>query len=387
MKDCIVLVGKRGLYDNAALALVKAFEGSDKDVVFLDESDICWGSGIKGYILASRYFPALSGLFLRKFLKKYKIKQKKRVRLPRVVRAREKCENVLYRFYPRAVVCFTPRSLSLFVAAKKRTGYAGAVVAGVFDFLPPAGMRVAGADFSLAPTKECAARLKGECLVTGMPVAAAKSEKEQARRQLGIKGEKPVLLVTGGRYCSGRAMRAAREFSAFSDVMQIVLSGGKKGANFVEKHCPQVIVAAEEDMDVLYAAADVAVIAPTAFIAAECLKRRLPTVMLPPVNKGQKLTFKALKEVCVPAKDSSSALKAAMELLMDKNILERTQKGAALLGESGEERLKAAVEEIVSRLKGKEVFAEQEEQPAEKEGKSEGGKEDESAGGEDARGE
>ena len=220
-----------------------------------------------------------------------------------------------------------------------------------------------------------------------MPVSAAKSEKEQARRQLGIKGEKPVLLVTGGRYCSGRAMRAAREFSAFSDVMQIVLSGGENGANFVEKHCPQVIVAAEEDMDVLYAAADVAVIAPTAFIAAECLVRRLPTVMLPPVNKGQKLTFKALKEVCMPAKDSSSALKAAMELLMDKNILERTQKGAALLGEKGEERLKAAVEEIVSRLKGKEVFAEQEEQSAEKEGGSEGGKEDESAGGEDARGE
>ena len=61
--------------------------------------------------------------------------------------------------------------------------------------------------------------------------------------------------------------------------------------------------------------------------------------------------------------------------------------GAALLGEKGEERLKAAVEEIVSRLKGKEVFAEQEEQSAEKEGESEGGKEGESAGGEDARGE
>ena len=48
MKDCIVLVGKKGLYDNAALALVKAFEGSDKDVVLLGGSGICRGSGMKG---------------------------------------------------------------------------------------------------------------------------------------------------------------------------------------------------------------------------------------------------------------------------------------------------------------------------------------------------
>ena len=78
MNDCIVLIGKKGLFDNAALAVQRRFAGTLTDVVFIDEGELCSGSGIKGYILASRYFPALSGLFLRKFLKKYKIKQNRK---------------------------------------------------------------------------------------------------------------------------------------------------------------------------------------------------------------------------------------------------------------------------------------------------------------------
>ena len=368
MNDCIVVMGKKGLYDNVADSIAQCFSGTFTDVVFVDESEICSGSGIKGYIFASRYFPRVSGLFLKKFTKRYKVGDKKRKqfkesRIKRPVSAHEKCENVLYRFYPKAVVCLTPRTLALTLSAAATTGYKGCIIAGVYDISPSAGMSLKGADVYLTGTEECALLLKKKgikserIVVTGMPVRESSQSRESALKKLGLREEKPVVLIAGGRYCSGRAMDAAREFSAFSDRMQIVLSGGERGAAGVEKNCPSVIVAGEEDMDLLYKAADIAVIAPTAFIAAECMKNRIPLVLLPPVNGAQKAACRALKNLCAIAADNAEAVKAAMDILMDKTARDDMKtRGAEYVGECGEERLKAAVEDVLNRYKGREVF-------------------------------
>lgn len=368
MNDCIVLIGKKGLFDNAAAAVQRRFEGTLTDVVFVDESELGLGSGIKGYILASRYCPSLSGAFLKKFYKRYKVKEQKpqkfkQGKLPRVVPPSERCENVLYRFAPKAVVCFTSRALALTLSAAGTTGYKGCVIAGALDFAPACGMSVKGADVYFAATDESGEILarrgieRGRIKVTGMPVTPSGAARDKALKQLGISGEKPVAFIAGGRYCSRRAMRAAQAFSAYSDVLTPLLSGGERGADFVEKHCPDVIVAAEESMDVLYAAADIAVIAPTAFIAAECAANGLPVVLLPPVNKAQKGVYKALKKIYPAAKSEEEAVKLAMELIMDKSAQERCRAAAReLLPAGGEERLTGALKEVLERYKDIEVF-------------------------------
>lgn len=368
MNDCIVLIGKKGLFDNAALAVQRRFAGTLTDVVFIDEGELCSGSGIKGYILASRYCPSLSGAFLKKFYKRYKIKEKKEQKfkqgkMPRVVPAGERCENVLYRFAPKAVVCFTSRALALTLSAAAATAYKGCVIAGALDFAPACGMSVKGADVYLAATEACAEKLarrgieRERIRVTGMPVSPSAGVREKALKQLGISGERPVALIAGGRYCSRRAMRAAQEFAAYADVLTPLLSGGERGAAQVEKRCPDVIVAAEESMDVLYAAADIAVIAPTAFIAAECAANDLPVVLLPPVNKAQKGVFKALKKIYPAAGSEAEAVKQAIDLLMDKAAQERCRAAAReLLPSGGEDRLAAALKEVLERYKDAEVF-------------------------------
>ena len=368
MNDCIVVMGKSGLYDNAAGVIAHAFEGTLTDVVFVDEGEISAGSGIKGYILASRYCPKLSGLFLKKFIKRYKIKEKKpkefkESRIRRPVSAHEKCENVLYRFYPKAVVCLTPRTLALTLSAAKTTGYKGCVIAGVYDLAPSQGMSLKGADLYLTGTKKCAGLLgrkgidKSRILTTGMPVRASAAVREKAMKETGVKQDKPVVLVMGGRYCSGRAMDAAREFAAYSDVIQTVLAGGSRGARGVEKNCPAVIVAGEESVDSLYKIADVAVIAPTAFIVAEVMKNGIPAVILPPVNRAQKAACKALKGVCPVVEDGAAAVKAAMDILMDKTAQEEMkEREKEYVEEGGEERLKAALEGVLKEYKDKDVF-------------------------------
>ena len=364
MNDCIVLIGKKGLFDNAALAVQRRFAGTLTDVVFVDEGELCSGSGIKGYILASRYCPSLSGAFLKKFYKRYKIKEKKEQKfkqgkMPRVVPAGERCENVLYRFAPKAVVCLTSRALALTLSAARATAYKGCVIAGALDFAPACGMSIKGADVYLAATEACAEKLarrgieRERIRVTGMPVTPSAGVREKALKQLGISGERPVALIAGGRYCSRRAMRAAQAFAAYADVLTPLLSGGERGAAQVEKRCPDVIVAAEESMDVLYAAADIAVIAPTAFIAAECAANDLPVVLLPPMNKAQKGVFKALKKIYPAAGSEAEAVKQAMDLLMDKAAQERCRAAAR---EDGEDRLAAALKEVLERYKNAEVF-------------------------------
>lgn len=366
MNDCIVLIGKKGLYDNAAEYIARCFDGTLTDAVFIDESSLACGTGIKGYVLASRYCPSLSGLFIKKFIKRYKIKEKKpkqfkesRIKLP--VSAHKKCENLLYRFYPKAVICFTPRALALTLSAAKTTGYKGCVVSAIYDFAPSAGMTLKGADVYLAATAFCARKAerrgidKERIRQVGFPVKASAISREKALKQLGITGEKPVVLIAGGRYCSGRAMEAAREFSAYSDRMQVVLSGGARGARWIEKNCPSVLVAGEEDMDVLYAAADVAALAPTAFIAAESMKNRIPVVLLPPVNKGQKSVYKALKEVCVCTQSAEEAVKAVMEILMDKTAYAPlTERAFELVGER--EQTHSAIRDILAEYADKDVF-------------------------------
>ena len=373
MKECVLVVYKRGLMDGIALAIENAFSDGSLDIVCVDEEEIGGRSGLKGYVRAIRHCPKLSGLYLKRFYKKYRIKKYREVSAEKerklkfiggVMQAMEKAENVLYRFHPKAVICTTSKSLALMIAAKRNTGCMAPVCGCIYDFTESKGLIDKQCDRYMVATHEMAAKLSrckiddSAISVTGFPVSVNVNERKEARAKIGIKDELPVVAVIGGRYGNKAAKAVAQWLSAYSTQMHVVAVGGagrRSNAKAVVKDGVTILGGARENIECVYSACDIAVVSPTPFIVAECAALRIPIALIAPNNFREKAAFNYLIDggYCLPADTQLRATASVQDLLMDNAYyMNQASKIGQLCESGGSEGVRQAVEKMVSENKG-----------------------------------
>lgn len=371
MNQCIVVIYKKGLSDSVAKVLADAYEGTFTDVVLIDEAEICAGGSLRSYIFANRKFPSTCGMHISKFYRKYKIKEKDKLEykeskftlVNNVREAMRRSENVLYRFFPKAVICLTARALALMSEAKKTTGYRGVIISGIYDYMPSSGMADKRCDRYFVATNECADKLMSRGVaaesvkVTGMPVRYELKDRSKSLKELSIRSDKPVVLVAGGRYGCGYAGAAAKALYAFSDRLHVILvAGGNKSYERMVGKYPQmtVVTGGNDDMARLYAAADVAVTSPTSFITAECAYSHMPVVLLKPSNKVEKANFGYLVKggFCLDGSNVHDMISWVMDLLLDRGKYRKySSKAEELTFFDGVAGLKEAIDGILEELR------------------------------------
>ncbi|MDE6550942.1 MAG: hypothetical protein K2M44_05550 [Clostridia bacterium] len=351
MRSCVLVIYKRGLMDGAAKAIEQAFDGKSVDVVLADEREIGVISGIKRYIAAVRHAPMLSGRYLAKYYKKYRIKKYKEVSsddggkiafINGIKQALHKSENVLYRFHPSVVVCLTSKSLALMLAARRNTGCGAIICSGIYDFTRSAGLTDKACDKYMVATHAVAASLMrsgmkdGDIYVTGFPVPDKSIDRESARAKLGIEGDLPAVAVIGGRYGNKIISEAAAWLAGYQGKLTavVITSGNRDAEKAVAALGDSGVIAlnGEQNMSDIYAACDIALISPTPFTVAECATNNIPVVLLKPCNRKEKAAFKFLTHggYCLAGDTQLGALGAVQDLIMDDALY---MKRAAAIGE------------------------------------------------------
>ncbi len=377
MRACVLVIYKRGIMDGAATAVEQAFEGKPVDAVLIDERELGVKSGVRGYIYAVRHCPSLSGGYLNRYYKKYRIGKYKEISdeggkfaiIDGVKQSMHKSENVLYRFHPAVVICLTSKSLALMIAAKRNTGCGAIICSGLYDFTRHAGLTDKACDKYMVATHSVAASLMrsgvkdGDIYVTGFPVSADTAVRESARAKLGIDDGLPAVAVIGGRYGNKAIVEATKWLSAYQGKLHtvVVTSGNREAEKAAESMSDSGVIALSGDtnMSEVYAACDIALISPTPFTVAECARSNIPVVLLAPCNRKEKAAFKFLTRggYCLAGDTQLSAMGAVQDLIMDDALY---MKRASAIGEVCSkgmyDGIGKAVESMLALMDGKDAF-------------------------------
>lgn len=257
----------------------------------------------KGYVLASSYLKYGYGIA-------YRIVEHRRgnsyrrslIRLSGRALAK-KFKRVIDSLDPDVIVCTHPFAARILDITKERYGFRAKTVAVVTDFtLHPYWEEALRLDRLILPCEPLAplAYQKGftdeKLRPLGIPVHSkfgTKTEKEEARRALGLSPTLPTLLLMGGAMGYGHMERALRRLDRLDDRFQIIVACGtnKRLYKRISSRTWQKRVLAlgfTDKIPLLMDASDLIVSKPGGLTTSEALTRRLPLVIVEPIPGQEK---------------------------------------------------------------------------------------------------
>lgn len=323
-KKTIVILYSKCFYDTVALDLTARLRRDypDCEVVAIDEDKYCnaFSSVVSRrlYIATARIAPWLNR-FATEVRNRF-VRKKIDVSVPRnseaviaqnpdsyIAKTRirfRKVDNIIERYDPDLVLCFTPKAHNKAIEAKQRLGKNNtAVYAVITDFVLNNAYINYRSDGYLVPNESVRGELlannvqEGKVHVVGMPFDSSRVleyDPDEVAEAMGIDRSVPTVTLDGGRYGVGTLKDAFAALADYSDRLNlVVLTGGSKTVlGFVKsyvkaKGIDKNVYVVENVTDIwkIYDITDVLVTAPTVVTVYEACAKNIPCVLIKPVNR------------------------------------------------------------------------------------------------------
>lgn len=289
-----------------AKALADLFEqkGAEVEIVDVYEyiSKMIQQALAKGYLLSSKYTPELYRLFYDKTSQtKEKLNKMNIVKLVNTLGA-FRFESFVENFEPDAIVCTHVLAAHL-VSQMKQRGMVTAPSIGIAtdycihpyweDVLYMDGLVIASELITQSAVKRGIPEQR--LLPFGIPVHPKFNQhiqKTEARRQLGLDAERPVLLVMSGSMGYGDCAETVQHITnAGVDFQILAVCGNNKKAyqhlqNFLDDYtgvCSIRVMGFVDNVDVLMSAADCIITKPGGLTVTEAIAKELPMILANPI--------------------------------------------------------------------------------------------------------
>lgn len=323
-KKTIVILYSKGFYDTVALDLTARMRRDypDCEVIAIDEDRYCNAFSAQFtrrlYIASARVAPWLNrfAMAVRSKLLPKKInktvapystsaKAQNPDSFMTKMRTRfRKVDNILSRFAPDMVLCFTPKAHNKAIEAKQRLGMSGvAVYAVITDYALDKAYINYQSDGYCVQNENVRGELlangveDGKVHVVGMPFDSARVLEYDGREvaeAMMIDPSVPTVTLDGGRYGVATLKDAFAALADYSDRLNlVVLTGGSKSVlSFVRSYVKAkglnkniYVVEKVTDMWKIYDITDVLVTAPTIVTIYEACAKNIPCVLIKPINQ------------------------------------------------------------------------------------------------------
>ena len=242
--------------------------------------------------------------------------------------------NIINRFRPAIVVATNAYSLKLTLLARKITGSDSKVVAVVSDFALSGAFVRAGVDLYMVENdmlRDALMRFgvdRDKIVISGMPYSEGqrpKFSRLQARNQLGLTSDLPLVVVNGGDYCTATIKdKVARLLSERRKYALLILTYGNGSIQryykkFAEESEIEVIFKSSLEYSLIFAAADVVVTIPDTHFVFSAFVNKIPVVLLDGITVLEHDIFSYLvgSALVTPAKNPEETYAAVEELLLD----------------------------------------------------------------------
>ena len=322
-KKTIVILYSKGFYDTVALDLTERMrrEYPDCEIIAIDEDRysnmLSSRFTRKLYIATARVAPwlnkfvfAVSNKLVRKKIDKTvaPYSESTKAQNPDSVVAKtrirfRKVDNILARFDPDVVLCFTPKAHNKAIEAKQRLGMKEtAVYAFITDYALNKAYINYQSDGYLVQNDNVRGELlannvaEGKIHVVGMPFDSARVleyDRGEVAEAMGIDTSLPTVTLDGGRYGVATLKDAFAALADYSDRLNlVVLTGGSKSIlGFVKSYVKAkgidknvYVIEQVTDMWKIYDITDVLVTAPTIVTIYEACIKNIPCVLIKPIN-------------------------------------------------------------------------------------------------------
>ena len=322
-KKTIVILYAKGFNDTVALDLAGRMrrDHPDCEVIAVDEDRYCNAFSAQFtrrlYIASARVAPWLNRLVtavrakllpkkINKTVEPYKPKAQNPDSAAARMRQRfRKVDNILARFDPDVVLCFTPKAHNKAIEAKQRLGATCGIYAVVTDYaLNKAFINYQSAGYfvqnenvrsELLANKVPDAKVR----VVGMPFDSARIleyDGDEVAEAMGIDRSVPTVTLDGGRYGVATLKDAFAALADYSDRLNlVVLTGGSDTIlRFIRSYVKArglnkniYVVENVTDMWKIYDITDVLVTAPTIVTVYEACVKNIPCVLIKPINQSE----------------------------------------------------------------------------------------------------
>jgi processive 1,2-diacylglycerol beta-glucosyltransferase len=311
-----------------------------------------------GYIKLVAHAPELWGLVFDRTDNPNLVRKLTRLRRGLAKRVAPKFARQVCRFEPQAVVCthFMPLEVlgQLKTQAQAQHKPWPVMVCVVTDFQAHALWLEPCVDLYCVAAEQTKARLVArgvpatQVVVTGIPVApqfAARPDRSQARRRLGLRDDLPVLLVLGGGFGVGPMCAVLTEINKLDRLVQLVVACGRneplrRELALADWRQPTRVLGFVNNMHELMAAADLVLTKPGGLTTAEALAVGRPLLIIQPIP-GQELANSdfLLEHGAAVKAERVDDLPYRLEQVLEPTRLARLRRAARALG-----RPQAAVE-------------------------------------------
>ena len=340
----------------AAEALQKGFlsENSKAEVKVCDILDftpaVFRRTYAKGYLDVVRKAPELWGFMYAQSDRKALIPWRRKVRsfvnqvnTPPFVRFYEE-------FNPDAVVCTHFMPLELLSTRMRRGKLATPLFCVVTDFAVHSLWILEGVQTYYVATEEAKRQLvrrgqpEGQVKVTGIPIDPVFSERtprDEARRQLGLPGDMPFVLVLSGGFGVGPTAELLRALGTADLNCRILVVAGaneemRQQALVISKQVrtPVTVFGFVNNIHALMDASDIIISKPGGLTTSEILAKGKPLIIIDPIPGQEQRNCEYLLEAGAAARlfDVEDAGFKVQSLLTDRKRLTQMAKNAARIG-------------------------------------------------------
>lgn len=327
-KKTIIIFYSKGIYDTNALLIADKIQSLGKDchiIAIGDDEYTNLGSGTlarQGYIFSMRNARWMYGLYSMVTSKKSKkAKPLKNIKPDKTELTgfnklyynmtcwMRKIKNILRRYDPEVVLCYTPKSLNAAIKAKEQLRmYNTRIFACLTDFGLDTrfiNKRSSGYFVQNNDVKKELTNLgidNDKIFVTSiLSNTTVEYDKEEIRREIGIRNDKPCIMLVGGRYGNGIIKNAMNKLVDYTDNFNlIVMSGGSDTIVNVAKKLAErsfgsvFVINKIDDIAKIYNIADIVVATPTTCICTESFVYGKPLVLLKGVGNVEEYNIKFL---------------------------------------------------------------------------------------------
>ncbi len=309
MKVMILSVTAGFGHHATAKAVGDMFEAKGDTVQIVDIyeyiSKLVYDTISKGYLLSTKYAPKAYSLFYKSLEKKDKddlLLEKLNIINHINTFGITKFQKVIDDFEPDAIVCTHVFSAQLMEVMIKENLIKALTVGIITDFtIHPFWEEVKELDYIVTASELLTLRAekkgieKTRQLPFGIPINPKFNKgisKKDAREQLGLDAEIPVILVMGGSmgYSNGKRIVKAIDRTGFEFQIVAVCGNNEKQFNKLTKYkaeysgkCKINILGFVNYVDVLMDAADCIVTKPGGLTVSEALAKRLPLILVDPI--------------------------------------------------------------------------------------------------------
>lgn len=318
-KKVVVILYSKGMNDNAAELIANEINERDINVSAVAISDAEYmpnGMGklrfnwykvnVANFALANRvYFGIYRAFTFTRRKRKKRIKNIKDEKIVAKIR-KTRLNNIFYRFEPSLIICASVGSLRQALKAREELGFSTTKIFSLItDYMFDKEFydrRVDGYLVQNEGIRRSLIKLLDDdsiVEVVGTPIAniiLKEHDKNELLEKHDISPEKPVFLISAGRYSSTVLKKLAVKIAKDRPDINFIVNASESDSTtrFLQAYCRGsdlsnvYIIRGKKDMDEIYSIIDYAIVAPTALTTYELSVRKIPFILIDSSNYVEK---------------------------------------------------------------------------------------------------